>query len=415
MTLIRWLLGLVTISLIAGGIAWWWNSQTILVDIATVTRGNLVESIVVEGFSQVTQRMILTAPVNGILERVELKAGDPLQKKDVVATISAPPSPLLDERALEIARTKHRALRAEWLRNTAARETAEANLKQSQKKRTSFTVPAGQAKPLTPELDAEEQARKRELEAAERGEERALSELNAMNAQLGLNYQQPKLVEATADDIKKSRIEVEIPPQSTVRLSQIRSPIHGHVLQIMKSDAGVVAAGTPIMEVGDLKNIEFVFDVLTTEVTRIAVGNVVQLQHWGEENQTLKGRVTLIDPTAKRLLSPLGVEEYRTRVTIVTQDGESVSNRLGHGFRIEGVFQTRESIDVVKVPLGAIFRKAGEWFVFRVKDGNAIETKVELGIRNDREVSVVSGLSDYDLVILFPANRVHSGARVTYR
>jgi HlyD family secretion protein len=129
----------------------------------------------------------------------------------------------------------------------------------------------------------------------------------------------------------------------------------------------------------------------------------------------LRGRVMRVDRSAFRRMSALGVEEVRTRVTVALVEGETVPIGLGDGYKIVGAFQLHESPDVIKVPLGALFRKGADWFVFRVVDGRAMQTKVELGPRNEREFVVVSGLSDYDLVVLFPANRIENASRISVR
>ena len=49
--------------------------------------------------------------------------------------------------------------------------------------------------------------------------------------------------------------------------------------------------------------------------------------------------------------------------------------------------------DVLRVPLGALFRAATDWAVFRIVDGKAVATRVDLGHRNNTTAEVVDGLA----------------------
>jgi HlyD family secretion protein len=419
MKIVRWTIAAMLMIGIVGLLLWWWSSQTIAVDVASVSRGSLIESIVVDGISTAENRTTVLASVTGLLEEVPVHSGDAISKDTLLATIAPVASNLLDSRTREAALIKRDAARAEYRRAITNRETAESNLKSVQKRRSTTPTVVGQTRPVAADLELEEQARKRELDSAERVEERALFELNAALVQLGLPKEAPRndAPKPTTEDKSTSTTKdnVDSTTYSEIEKVEVRPSTEGHVLRVLRSDSGIIAAGTPIMEVGNLKAMEFVFNVLTTEASRIQIGTKVQLRRWGHDERSLQGRVTKIEAAASRHMSPLGVEEHRVRVIVALENGESLPANLGDGFRIEGVFQLRENFDVLKVPLGAVYRKEGAWFVFRVKDGRALETKVELGSRNEHDIAVVSGLTDYDLVILFPANRIENGVKVHTR
>ncbi len=69
-------------------------------------------------------------------------------------------------------------------------------------------------------------------------------------------------------------------PLETVPL---RSPVEGRVLAIRQESAGVVAAGQPLLEVGDPGELEVEVEVLSRDAVRIAPGGRVQLERWGGE------------------------------------------------------------------------------------------------------------------------------------
>ena len=422
MKIVRWSLGMVLFVSIATAVLWWWNSQSIKVDVASVARGKLLETLIVDGVTSARDRTTIVAPISGMLRRIKLESGDSVEKDMLLAVIDPPPPALLDKRTREVALAKENSARTEWNRAITGRDNAESNLKQVQKKKAPITAPQGQPRPVAPDLELEEQTRKRELEAAERIEERARMDLNGMLAQLGMaqelakkKTEESKATDSKATDSKEPTKEKGNEHPESKEVMELHSPSQGQVLKVLNRDGGIIVAGTPLLEIGNLHRIEFGFDVHTTEASRIKMGTSVQLRGWSSDGGSFRGRVTKIESSAVRRLSPLGVEEFRTRVTVAPVEGEIIPTSLGDGYKIEGIFQLYESPEVIKVPLGAIFRKDGDWFVFRAVNGRAIQTKVELGLRNDRESVVVSGLSDYDLVVLFPANRIENAAKISIR
>ena len=67
------------------------------------------------------------------------------------------------------------------------------------------------------------------------------------------------------------------------------------------------------------------------------------------------------------------------------------------------------------MPAGALFRKGDIWKVFAVVDGRAEARVVTLLRRSGRLAAVSSGLADGDRVIVYPSDRIASGARVDSR
>src|SRR6266498_1748010 len=70
-----------------GGIAWVLRPHPILVDTVRVTRGSLEATVSAEGKTRVKNLFVVTAPVDGELDRIPLKAGDEVSSTMVVARI----------------------------------------------------------------------------------------------------------------------------------------------------------------------------------------------------------------------------------------------------------------------------------------------------------------------------------------
>src|SRR5690606_36533288 len=151
---------------------------------------------------------------------------------------------------------------------------------------------------------------------------------------------------------------------------EIRSPITGVVLRVLQRSAGVVTAGTELLELGDLNEMEVVVDVLSNDGARIERGAPVVLEHWGGP-QPLQGVVRLVEPSAFTKISALGIEEQRVNVIVDITTPLEERRSLGDGFRVEARIVLWEADNVVLVPNAALFRRGSEWAVFVVENGRA--------------------------------------------
>ena len=88
----------------------------------------------------------------------------------------------------------------------------------------------------------------------------------------------------------------------------------------------------------------------------------------------------------------------------------SVSGHAGRWSKLKG-----RSNDVLRVPMGAVFRRGDGWATYRVDGGRARLVEVDLGRRGETMVEVASGLTEGAAVAVHPGDRVKDGARVEPR
>ena len=151
----------------------------------------------------------------------------------------------------------------------------------------------------------------------------------------------------------------------------------GRVLKIIQDSEAVVQAGAPLIDIGDPADLEVVADLLSTDAVQIKLDAPVRIDGWG--GAPMQGRVIRVDPAGFVKVSALGIEEQRVRTTIDFADPPETWSRLGHDYRVIVHVTVWSADDVLRVPVGALFRQGDDWAVFAVKDGRASTTVV-----NDR-------------------------------
>jgi HlyD family secretion protein len=158
---------------------------------------------------------------------------------------------------------------------------------------------------------------------------------------------------------------------------------------------------------------EIVADLLSTDAVRVMPGAEVLIEQWGG-GHTLHGRVRRVDPAGFMKVSALGVEEQRVNVVIdFTNPTEAA--RLGDGYRVEVRIVLWQEKDVLKVPVGALFRQGDGWAVFVVEEGRVRRQAVQLGQRNENEGQIISGIEAGATLVLHPPDTLTDGTRVIVR
>lgn len=222
-------------------------------------------------------------------------------------------------------------------------------------------------------------------------------------------------VEAARFRVKSAAAEVALAKSGLIAvqggadaLFKIRSPVAGRILRIADASERVVAAGTPLLTLGDLSKLEVVIELLSTEAVKVKPGMPVILDGWGGK-QPLMAKVLRIEPYAFTKVSALGIEEKRSNVIA---DFVDAPLELGDGYRVNAKIVIWSADSVNKVPASALFRCSEEWCAFVVEKGRAKKHIVKIGQRNAQEAEVLEGLVPGDTVIRHPANQIDEGTRV---
>jgi HlyD family secretion protein len=390
------------------------------VETAPAAAGPLTVSIDEEGRTRARDRYTVAAPIAGRLDRVTLRAGDPVTRGQALAVLHLAP---LDPREREAAEGRlhaAEALRREAVENAAraAADTARAATDAEQAARDRERAEQLQAKGYIP-LQELEQARSVET-AARSSETAALKSAEAARFR----------IEAAASEVEVAKAALLAGEEDAAdgrRRLTLRAPVEGRVLRVIEESERVVPAGTPIVEVGDSSRLEVVVEVLSTDAVRVRPGMPVTLAGWGGAG-TLPATVRTVEPAAFTKVSALGVEEQRVNVIA---DLAGPPGPLGDGYRVEARIVTWSADSVLKVPASAVFRRpagtaatpgsgsppgeAREWAVFTVTGGRAHLRPVAPGHRTAAEVEVLEGIAAGELVVLHPQNELRDGVRVATR
>ena len=243
---------------------------------------------------------------------------------------------------------------------------------------------AAQSAAVRADLKTEEQrlARTRELH-----EQKFISK-DALDVQLG-----------NVDRLKARAAEAD----SRVAKTVIRAPFSGTVGLRMVSPGAYVKAGDDIVRLESIGSIKADFRLPELFMSKVRQNQEVVLRLDAYPGEGFNGRVYAVEP----------VVDEKTRTVLMRARIPNKSNKLKPGMFVRVVITLDNRENAITVPEQAIWPQGRDAYVFRVVEGKAALTKVEIGNRQPGQVEVVSGLAANDIVVTEGQIKLRDGAPVT--
>lgn len=441
----------VPIVVVLAGAGWWYQSATSGVPVQTerAVQGEIRQYVDELGKTRLPDVYLITMPFAGRIEPITLHEGEAVQAGQVVARVSQ--ADLANE--LAEARAGLERFEASLVENDDASVELGAK-KQAEKYVESMaaTVQAAESRERSgkKKLEFSQSLLSRARSLREKGsnspEDLERAELDFV--QSDVDYSQDVLVSQSLRAIqaatllmpqmvvdyinRKSLTHNVLEKQRAEALARLKqaelrsergvmaSPVDGVVLERPLDDEQFLAAGTLLLKVGQLDQLEVEADVLSQDVGEVRAGDAVEI--YGPAvgrtvGRGIPGVVHRVYPAGFTKVSSLGVEEQRVKVIARFAAGELAALRsereIGVDYRVRLRVFTELKTGALVVPRSALFRSPdGQWQVFVVRNGQARLQDVQVGLLNDDQAELVSGVAETERVVLAPEHDLKDGSRV---
>jgi multidrug efflux pump subunit AcrA (membrane-fusion protein) len=150
------------------------------------------------------------------------------------------------------------------------------------------------------------------------------------------------------------------------------------------------------MVIDDLNSEDATVQVSEVDVTRIAVGQKASLSFDAIDGLSLTGKVEQI--SAAGTVSS-GVVNYSVTVGFDTSDP-----RIKPGMSVTADITTAVHQDVITVPNSALKSQGSSHYVQVMKNGSPVQQPVNIGIANDADTEITSGLNAGDTIVVQTIN-----------
>ena len=242
------------------------------------------------------------------------------------------------------------------------------------------------------------------------------AQLAAVKAELNLNrnrmrraeeLQAKNFISAEALDVARENLNQSLAKHSEIQAKldkmTIKAPFEGVAGLRQVSPGAYVKAGQDIARLEGIGTLKLDFRVPEVFLRKIRTSQEAQVTADAFPGETFRGAIYAIEPAVD--------EQTRTVLLRARIPNPGVRLKPGMFARVMLVLDTREN--ALLVPEQALVPRGGDRFVFRLADGKAVLTKVEIGLRRPGVVEIVQGLKAGDEIVVDGQLRLQDGSAVT--
>ncbi|MBT8303323.1 MAG: efflux RND transporter periplasmic adaptor subunit [Bacteroidia bacterium] len=382
--------------LIVGKKAGWFGKQSSgkEVEVAKITTMNIVETVSATGKIQPEVEVSISSEVSGEILELPFKEGQDVKKGDLLVRVN----PDLIQSAVNRAQATYQNVRANL-------EQAEATLKQAK-------------------ADYERNKALFEKGVISKADwDRSLASYETAVAGKSSAYYSVKSAGATVNEAKDNLTRTTIYAPMSGTISMLNIELGERVVGTAQM------AGTEILRVANLKNMEVEVDVNENDIVKVSIGDSTIVEVDAYLKKKFKGLVTEIANSAAGTLTADQVTNFKVKVRILEESYKDLLEgkpetyspfRPGMTATVDII--TKKRNDVVGIPISAIVIKTDtssakgprakktneggkeEKFecVFIYEGGEAKLRVVETGIQDDSNIEVVKGLEPDEELIVGP-------------
>jgi len=425
----------------------WRASPRVPVDAVPVTVGPIEEFVDERAITRLPETYLITMPYAGRIESISLTEGTAVKKGEVVARIVPLDLDLTVKEATAVVERLEAAIRENAdtsVENTAVEQALQFVASMADTvKMAAERVTAGEERHKYAEKNLGRVQKLFDENKVRSEEDLDRAKLDYVEA--SVDYAQDRLVLSATESMKlatdllptmirqyidrkgltgavleKEKAEAEArlrQVEEDYRRGTMTSPVDGVILARHATNERFLNAGTTLLEIGRLEDLEVEADILSLDVVDAKTGDHVEIYGPAIGRPRASGTVTRIYPAGFTKISSLGVEQQRVKV-IIDFDPDDLrrllkDRGLGVGYRVRVRIITKEKSNASVIPRSALFRGSdGTWQVYAVRDGRAKIVNVRIGMLNDEQAEVIDGLKPDEPVILAPESNLTDGQAV---
>jgi len=203
------------------------------------------------------------------------------------------------------------------------------------------------------------------------------------------------------NNLKVSEAEAEV---TSARLSkmEIRAPFAGTIGLRSVSVGDYVKEGQDIVNLEALDPLKVDFRVPEVYQSQVRAGQLLQVTLDAIPDKSWNGHVLAINP----LLDASG------RALVIRAQVPNPDGKLRPGMFARVLLFTSAVKDAVMIPEESLFPVGDDKYVYRVVDGKAARTRVEIGQRRDGKVEILAGVGSGDVVVTAGQLKIRDGTAV---
>ena len=216
-----------------------------------------------------------------------------------------------------------------------------------------------------------------------------------------------KFISKDALDVQRgnvARLQARLAESQThVAKTVIRAPFAGVLGLRQISPGAYVKAGNDIVRLENVSSIKVDFKIPENYLSKVRPNQDIAIRLDAYPGELFTGRVYATEPMV----------DERTRTISMRARVANKGLKLKPGMFVRVAVTLENRPQAVLVPETAIWPQGKDSFVYRVVDGKAALTRIDIGVRRPGEVEVLKGLAAGDSVVTDGQQKLRDGAPVT--
>lgn len=179
--------------------------------------------------------------------------------------------------------------------------------------------------------------------------------------------------------------------QAVLKSLEIKAPFDGVVFAVHAEVGATYQGEATLFTVGDPKALEVIANVTEEDYPLLTLGQAVEIYFDARPDVTVTGKVDRIIPQRIEGDRPL----YNIYITL-----NDIPDGLADGMTADTAITIASREGVLCLPRAVVRASSGDTTVVKVWDGvQEIDKEIEIGLRGDTNVEIVSGLSEGEQVV----------------
>ncbi len=373
---------LLVLILLGGGAAagWWYflapTQASTTPDTVTVGRGDIETTVLASGVLEASALVSVGAEVSGSIKAVHVALGDDVLKGDLIAEIDS----LNQENAVKSAEAALAGIQAQRRNQEAILAQAETALTRQQ------------------QLNANSLVSQTALETAQAAVEQARAQIDQLDAQIA---QAELTVESAELDLART---------------QIVAPADGTVVALLVEEGQTLNANSTTPTIAKIANLDTMVikaEISEADVVKVSAGQKVYFTILGEPDQRIEATLREIEPAPTSI-----ADDTSSSGSAVYYNGLFEVPNPDHRLRISMTASVTivlaEARNVLTLPSSLVTRQGPDGgamvTVFDPASEEMRPVRVEVGLNNNINAEIVSGLEEGDLVVNATGARLNSSS-----
>ena len=206
--------------------------------------------------------------------------------------------------------------------------------------------------------------------------------------------------ESTLNDLEASKAEYDL-IKSRIDKTEIRAPFSGVVGLREVSEGSFVTSTTNIARLQNLSNLKVDFAIPQKYAAQVKIGDEISFKLSGSDFQ-YKAKIFAIEPKI----------DPSTRTLKLRAICTATYKNLFPGAFVNAALDLKETDQAILIPSVAIVPELKGQLVYLYKGGTVMPQKVEIGLREDKQVQITSGLTAGDTVVTSGILQMRPGIKV---